>query len=177
LLVYEYDGSVDAAVETARPAAVVLPRTVEQVADVVRIARAHDLPIVPRGAGTWGSRSLQVGGSAVVEQGQAVVAKARTLASHLLEVDEADLTEPADGRFEVTGAPERAITWGELAVAANDPSRLPEGMTPGLVAAGSFRELESTFPFGAHVSVVRSTRRPATCGRCVTWRSTTAGAS
>ena len=121
--------------------------------DAVRVVHS-DSSVVPRGAGTWGSRSLQVGGSAVVEQGQAVVAKARALASHLLEVDEADLTEPADGRFEVTGAPERAITWGELAVAANDPSRLPDGMTPGLVAAGSFRELESTFPFGAHVSVV-----------------------
>ena len=121
--------------------------------DAVRVVHS-DSSVVPRGAGTWGSRSLQVGGSAVVEQGQAVVAKARALASHLLEVDEADLTEPADGRFEVAGAPERAITWGELAAAANDPSRLPEGMTPGLVAAGSFRELESTFPFGAHVSVV-----------------------
>ncbi len=121
--------------------------------DSVRVIHS-DSSVVPRGAGTWGSRSLQVGGSAVVEQGQAVVAKARSLASHLLEVDEADLTEPVNGRFEVTGAPERAVTWGELAAAANDPSRLPEGMTPGLVSAGSFRELESTFPFGAHVSIV-----------------------
>ena len=103
--------------------------------EAVRVVHS-DSSVVPRGAGTWGSRSLQVGGSAVVEQGQAVVAKARALASHLLEVDEADLTEPANGRFEVTGAPERAITWGELAAAANDPSRLPDGMTPGLVAAG-----------------------------------------
>jgi aerobic carbon-monoxide dehydrogenase large subunit len=119
----------------------------------VRVVHS-DSAVVPRGAGTWGSRSLQVGGSAVVEQGQAVVAKARTLASHLLEVDEADLTEPVNGRFEVAGAPERAVTWSELAAAAADPSRLPEGMTPGLTAAGSFRELESTFPFGAHVAVV-----------------------
>ena len=113
-----------------------------------------DSAVVPCGAGTWGSRSLQIGGSAVVEQGQAVVAKARTLASHLLEVDEADLMEPVDGRFEVAGAPERAITWSELAAAADDPARLPEGMTPGLTASGQFRELESTFPFGAHVAVV-----------------------
>ena len=113
-----------------------------------------DSAVVPRGAGTWGSRSLQVGGSAVVEQGQAVVAKARALASHLLEVDEADLTEPMNGRFEVAGAPERAVTWSELATAADDPARLPEGMASGLTAAGQFRELESTFPFGAHVAVV-----------------------
>jgi carbon-monoxide dehydrogenase large subunit len=121
--------------------------------DAVRVIHS-DSALVPRGAGTWGSRSLQVGGSAVVEQSQAVAAKARTLASHLLEVDEADLMEPVDGRFEVAGAPERAITWAELASAADDPSRLPEGMTPGLVSSGSFRELESTFPFGAHVAVV-----------------------
>jgi carbon-monoxide dehydrogenase large subunit len=113
-----------------------------------------DSALVPRGAGTWGSRSLQVGGSAVAEQSQAVAAKARTLAAHLLEVDEADLLEPADGRFEVAGAPERAITWAELGAAANDPSRLPEGMAPGLAASGQFRELESTFPFGAHVAIV-----------------------
>jgi carbon-monoxide dehydrogenase large subunit len=113
-----------------------------------------DSAVVPRGAGTWGSRSLQVGGSAVAEQGQAVVAKARTLASHLLEVDEADLLEPVDGRFEVAGAPDRAITWGELAAAARDPARLPDGMSSGLTSAGQFRTLESTFPFGAHVAVV-----------------------
>jgi carbon-monoxide dehydrogenase large subunit len=121
--------------------------------EAVRVVHS-DSAAVPRGAGTWGSRSLQVGGSAVVEQAQAVVAKARALASHLLEVDEADLTEPSDGRFEVAGAPERAITWADLAAAADDPSRLPDGMSPGLTASGQFRELESTFPFGAHVAVV-----------------------
>lgn len=121
--------------------------------EAVRVVHS-DSAVVPRGAGTWGSRSLQVGGSAVVEQGQAVAAKARTLASHLLEVDEADLTEPVGGRFEVAGAPERGLTWSELAEAAADPGRLPEGMTPGLAASGQFRELESTFPFGAHVAVV-----------------------
>jgi carbon-monoxide dehydrogenase large subunit len=121
--------------------------------EAVRVLHS-DSSLVPRGAGTWGSRSLQVGGSAVAEQGLAVVAKARTLASHLLEVDEADLSEPVDGRFEVAGAPERAITWAELAAAADDPSRLPEGMRPGLTASGRFRTLESTFPFGAHVAVV-----------------------
>jgi aerobic carbon-monoxide dehydrogenase large subunit len=119
----------------------------------VRVVHS-DSAVVPRGAGTWGSRSLQVGGSAIVEQSQAVAAKARTLASHLLEVDEADLSGARDGRFGVAGAPERALTWAELAVAAGDAARLPEGMTPGLAASGQFRELESTFPFGAHVAVV-----------------------
>ena len=113
-----------------------------------------DTGVVPRGAGTWGSRSLQIAGSAVAEQSQAVAMKARTLASHLLEVDEADLTGFHDGRIEVAGAPDRALTWTELAAAAQDPARLPEGMEPGLASSGTFRELESTFPFGSHVAVV-----------------------
>ena len=121
--------------------------------DAVKVIHS-DTAMVPRGAGTWGSRSLQVGGSAVVEQSQAVVAKARTLAAHILEVDEADLTDVTDGRIEVKGAPERGLTWAELAAAATDPARLPDGMTPGLAASGQFREVESTFPFGAHVAVV-----------------------
>src|SRR5207342_3670885 len=50
-----------------------------------------DTGIVPRGAGTWGSRSLQAGGSAVFERAEAVAQKAREIAAHLLETDVADL--------------------------------------------------------------------------------------
>jgi Aerobic-type carbon monoxide dehydrogenase, large subunit CoxL/CutL homologs len=109
---------------------------------------------VPRGAGTWGSRSLQAGGSSVFERAEAVTAKARALAAHLLEVDPEDLAPFADGRIGVRGAPERSIAWADLAVAVVDESRRPEGMEPGLVSSGVFRELGSTFPFGTHVSVV-----------------------
>ncbi len=79
LLVYEYDGSVDAAVETSKPAAVVLPQTVEQVAEVVRIARVNKLPVVPRGAGTG------LSGGSVAESGGVVVALTRM--AGILEVD------------------------------------------------------------------------------------------
>lgn len=79
LLVYEYDGSVDAAVETARPAAVVLPQTVEQVAEVVRIARKHGLPITPRGAGTG------LSGGSVAQAGGVVVSLTRM--TRMLDVD------------------------------------------------------------------------------------------
>ena len=76
----------------------------------------------------------------------------------------------------MTGAPERAITWAELAVAANvrRGSRRDDAR-PG--AAGSFRELESTFPFGAHVAVVEVDTQTGDVRRCVTSRSTTAAAS
>jgi len=109
---------------------------------------------VPRGAGTWGSRSLQAGGSSVFERAGAVTAKARALAAHLLEVDPEDLGPFADGRIEVRGAPERSITWAELAGAAADPVRRPEGMDAGLLSKGVFREMGSTFPFGTHIAVV-----------------------
>ena len=108
---------------------------------------------VRRGAGTWGSRSLQAGGSSVLERSQELVVKARMLAAHLLEADEADL-QVGVGGVEVAGAPQRSITWAELSVAADEPSRLPEGMTTGLRTEGVYREPSSTFPFGAHVAVV-----------------------
>src|SRR5690606_11071541 len=52
LMVFEADGSVDGAVETTLPLAVVLPTTADQVAGVVRVARKHNVPVVARGAGT-----------------------------------------------------------------------------------------------------------------------------
>ena len=83
-----------------------------------------------------------------------MVEKARRLAAYLLEADEADLEPPADDRFAVRGAPDRSITWAELAAAAADPARLPGDLEPGLVSAGRFRQSSSSFPFGAHVAVV-----------------------
>lgn len=113
-----------------------------------------DTGTVPRGAGTWGSRSLQAGGSAVFERAAAVMDRARAIAAHLLEVDVVDVAATQDGRLGVTGAPERSLSWSELAVAARDETRLSEGLEPGLASSGTFREPGSTFPFGTHVSVV-----------------------
>ena len=113
-----------------------------------------DTGIVPRGAGTWGSRSLQAGGSAVFERAQAVAEKAREIAAHLLETDVADLTGFEDGRIAVAGAPQRSVGWADIAAAAVDSADLPEGMEAGLVSSGTFREPGSTFPFGTHVAVV-----------------------
>jgi carbon-monoxide dehydrogenase large subunit len=108
-----------------------------------------DTALVERGAGTWGSRSLQAGGSSVAERAIAVVDEARALAARELEVDEADLAGPTDGAFSVAGAPERRITWGELAAVAE-----ADGATGTLAAKGVYREPGSTFPFGTHVAVV-----------------------
>ncbi|HEX9121942.1 MAG TPA: xanthine dehydrogenase family protein molybdopterin-binding subunit [Actinomycetota bacterium] len=120
-----------------------------------RISVIHsDTGVVPVGDGTYGSRSLQLGGTAVWNAGRQVLEKARLLAAHLLEASSADVTLNEDGRIGVTGAPEAALGWGELAAAAADPSRLPEGMEVGLSASGKFHQKDSTYPFGAHVAVV-----------------------
>ncbi len=121
--------------------------------EAVRVIHS-DTATVPRGEGTFGSRSLQVGGSSVFRASEAVLEKARTLAAHLLEVALDDVAVLPEGRIGVLGAPEVALTWAELAEAANDPARLPEGMEPGLSASAQFRQPEYTYPFGAHVAVV-----------------------
>lgn len=103
-----------------------------------------DTGLVARGEGTWGSRSLQVGGSAIFEQAEAVVEKGREVAAALLEVDAADV-ERVEGGFAVVGAPDRSVGWGEVVAASGDGS---------LRAEGRFRLRGSTFPFGTHVAVV-----------------------
>ena len=74
------------------------------------------------------------------------------LASYLLEAADSDL-ELADGKFTVVGT-DRSITLGELAAAANDPSRLPEGIEPGLEAKEMYKPTASTYPNGTHVCEV-----------------------
>ena len=103
-----------------------------------------DTGLVARGEGTWGSRSLQIGGSSVFEQAEAVVEKGREVAAASLEVDPADV-ERVEGGFAVLGAPDRSIGWVEVAAASGDGS---------LRAEGRFRQRGSTFPFGTHVAVV-----------------------
>jgi carbon-monoxide dehydrogenase large subunit len=119
----------------------------------VRVVHS-DTGVVPSGQGTYGSRSLQIGGSAVWQAAQGVLEKARRLAAHLLEVREAEVALRADGRIGPTGSTDAALTWAELAAASMDRSRLPEGMDPGLAASGKFKQKDSTFPFGTHVAVV-----------------------
>ena len=112
-----------------------------------------DTAEVPRGEGTFGSRSLQVAGSNVLRAAERVRERALRLAAHLLEAAPEDLVV-SEGGPAVAGAPDRAVSWAELARAAGDPSRLPDGLEPGLAAEGDFRQADTTFPFGTHVAVV-----------------------
>lgn len=111
-----------------------------------------DTAAIENGSGTDGSRSLPAGGSALHMAIQSVSAKARMLASYLLEAADADL-ELADGKFTVVGT-DKSITLGELAAAANDPSKLPEGIDPGLEAKEMYKPAASTYPNGTHVCEV-----------------------
>jgi carbon-monoxide dehydrogenase large subunit len=122
--------------------------------DPAEVTVVHsDTAALPRGEGTMGSRSLQVGGSAVAEAAGLVLDKARALAAHLLEAPAADVVLfPGEG-LGVAGAPGTALGWAELAAAAADPARRPPGMDAGLEAAVDFEQERSTFPFGAHLAV------------------------
>ncbi|MEM7326311.1 MAG: molybdopterin cofactor-binding domain-containing protein, partial [Actinomycetota bacterium] len=112
-----------------------------------------DTAEIPRGAGTMGSRSLQTAGSAVHIASETVLGKAKALAAHMLEASESDIVT-AEGGLQVAGVPASNVTWADLAAAANDDTKRPEGMDPGLAHELDFDGTDATFPFGAHVSVV-----------------------
>lgn len=121
--------------------------------DAVQVVQS-DTKLVPRGGGTGGSRSLQIGGSALYKTSELVVEKAKRLAAHLLEADVDDIVVHDDGRVGVAGAPGTAMTWAELAAVATDDAKLPDGMDPGLRAELDFNQGSTSYPFGAHIAVV-----------------------
>jgi aerobic carbon-monoxide dehydrogenase large subunit len=113
-----------------------------------------DTKAVPRGSGTLGSRSLQTAGSAIYTASEGVLDRAKQIAAHMLEASAADI-EVGDGGLQVAGVPAKAVSWGDLAAASNDASKLPDGMEAGALRTElDFDGENSTFPFGAHVSVV-----------------------
>ena len=108
--------------------------------------RHGDTDAIPVGIGTFGSRSLQLGGTAVHQAALEVKERAKELAADELEADKADLEfDTADGLWRVRGTPDIGLDWGRLAQLAG-----PDG----LAADVHFTSDKSTFPFGAHVAVV-----------------------
>lgn len=112
-----------------------------------------DTETTPQGWGTYGSRTTAVCGSAVKIAAGRVKEKARKLAAHLLEANEADL-EWADGAFRVRGSPAQAKSFGELALMANVAWNMPAGLEPGLEANAFFDPTNFVYPFGTHVCYV-----------------------
>lgn len=118
-----------------------------------RVEVVHgDTLAVPSGMGTAGSRTLVVGGSAVLRAAERVRRKMLRIAAHLLEASPRDL-ELKDGKCAVRGS-DRAVTVAEVAEAAYQANRLPPGLAPGLEEEGSFVVRQATAPFGAHLCVV-----------------------
>ncbi len=104
------------------------------------------------GMGTYGSRSLAVGGSAIVQAAQKVVDKGKKIAAHLLEASVGDV-EFRDGKFTVAGT-DRAKTLAEVALAAYVPHKYPAGLEPGLEENAFYDPKNFTFPAGCHVCEV-----------------------
>ena len=111
-----------------------------------------DTSDTPFGYGTYGSRSLPVGGISIYKSCQKVVDKAKKIAAHMLEAADADVVFD-QGRFHVKGSPDRAKTIAEVAFRAHQ-SGLPDGMEEGLEAVTYFDPPNFTWPFGAHICVV-----------------------
>ena len=110
-----------------------------------------DTAKIPYGMGTYGSRSLAVGGSAIVKAMDKVVAKGRKIAAHLLEAAEADV-EFADGKFSVAGT-DRSKSFGEVALTAYVPHNYPRRF-----GAGSRRD-RVLRPEELYLSIGRAHRR------------------
>ncbi|HYU63994.1 MAG TPA: molybdopterin cofactor-binding domain-containing protein [Verrucomicrobiae bacterium] len=104
------------------------------------------------GYGTYGSRSVAVGGMSIRKSCLKVVDKAKKLAAHILEASEEDIVFD-QGRFHVKGSPDKVKAFGEIAFASYGAG-LPEGMEQGLEAVSYFDPPNFTWPFGAHVAVV-----------------------
>ena len=111
-----------------------------------------DTNAIPFGMGTYGSRSLAVGGTAIYNAVQKVIAKGKKIAAHLLEASEEDI-EFADGSFTVAGT-DRSKSIGEVALTAYVPHNYPEGLEPGLEETAFYDPLNFTFPAGTHIAEV-----------------------
>src|SRR6266478_5804896 len=110
-----------------------------------------DTAKIPYGMGTYGSRSLAVGGSAIVKAMDKVIAKGRKIAAHLLEAAEADV-EFQDGKFTVAGT-DRSKSLAEVALTAYVPHNFPhEELDPGLDETAFYDPKNFTFPSGAHIA-------------------------
>jgi carbon-monoxide dehydrogenase large subunit len=112
-----------------------------------------DTAKIPFGMGTYGSRSLAVGGSAMVKAMDKVIAKGKKIAAHLMEAS-ADDIEFKNGNFTVAGT-DKSKSLGEIALTAYVPHNYPiETLEPGLEETAFYDPANFTFPGGCHVCEV-----------------------
>ena len=111
-----------------------------------------DSDSVAFGMGTYGSRSLAVGGSAIVKSIDKVLEKGAKIAAHKLEAAEEDL-EYAGGKWTVKGT-DKSIGFGDIALTAYVPHDYPTGLEPGLDFSSFYDPTNFTYPFGCHIAIV-----------------------
>ncbi len=108
---------------------------------------------VPFGMGTYGSRSLAVGGTAIVKALDKIVAKGRKIAAHLMEASDADV-EFADGKFTVKGT-DKSVPFAQVALTAYVPHNYPlDKLEPGLDETAFYDPTNFTYPAGTHICEV-----------------------
>lgn len=111
-----------------------------------------DTDKVPFGMGTYGSRSLAVGGSAIVKAVDKIVEKSKKVAAHLMEAAVEDI-EHEHGVFSVAGT-DKSMTMGEIAFAAYVPHNYPADLEPGMAENAFFDPINFSFPSGTHFAEV-----------------------
>ena len=120
----------------------------EQI-EVIHSDTKGNLPI----GGSYGSRSFQIEGGAIIMACRKIKKKALLMAAYIFNVAE-DSIAYADGNFFVTGSPEKSITLKSISNSLHNAWDLPEGMDPGLEAISYWDPKDFAFPFGTHIAVV-----------------------
>jgi carbon-monoxide dehydrogenase large subunit len=111
-----------------------------------------DSDSVAFGLGTYGSRSIAVGGSAIAKSLDKVIEKGKKIAAHKLEASAGDI-EFESGKFTVKGT-DKSIGFAEIALTAYIPADYPKDVEPGLDFSSFYDPTNFTYPFGCHIAVV-----------------------
>jgi aerobic carbon-monoxide dehydrogenase large subunit len=119
--------------------------------DKIRVLQG-DTAMIGFGRGTGGSRSLPVGGAALMHAADKLIDKGKKIAAHMLEAAEADISFD-DGMFAIAGT-DRSVSLDAVARAAFNPAQLPPGLEPGFAESGHFTPPQPTFPNGCHLCEV-----------------------
>ena len=112
-----------------------------------------DTDSTPEGRGTYGSRTTAVGGTAAFTAAERLKEKMKHVASHMLEASPSDITLE-DGKFFVTGSPQKSVSFAEVATTAHFSNTLHPSIEPGLETTVFWEPAACTFPFGTHVCMV-----------------------
>ena len=119
--------------------------------DHIRVVQG-DSAAIAFGRGTGGSRSIPVGGGALMHAADKLIAKGKRIAAHLLEAAEADISF-AEAQFSIAGT-DRGVSLDAVARAAFNPAQLPPDVEPGFAESGHFTPPAPTFPNGVHICEV-----------------------